>query len=324
MEGPIVPANSENISRAARILAKGGLVAFPTETVYGLGAAALDPAAVARIFAAKGRPADHPLIVHLPDETHLDAWVVRVPPAARTLAARFWPGPLTLVLQRHPEVPDEVTGGLETVALRVPGHPVAQELLREFGDGLAAPSANRFGRVSPTEAAHVASELDGRVELILDGGPCDVGLESTIVDLTGEEPRVLRPGLITEEEVAAALGRSTARGGAEVRVPGSLPGHYAPEVPLQLVESEQLAGLAKGQEKVAVIARSAAPSDYSGAWLRLPGDPRGYGRELYRALRSAGAQASRILVELPPEGQEWAAVRDRLHRAATGSQEAQG
>jgi L-threonylcarbamoyladenylate synthase len=182
------------IARAVDVLRDGGLVAFPTETVYGLGADASNAAAVNRIFAAKGRPADHPLIVHLASADSLDAWASAVSPLARAFAAACWPGPLTIVLRRAARVPDAVTGGLSTVGLRVPSHPVAQALLRAFDGGIAAPSANRFGTVSPTTAAHVRESLGDRVDLVLDGGPSDVGVESTIVDCSGDTPAILRPG----------------------------------------------------------------------------------------------------------------------------------
>jgi tRNA threonylcarbamoyl adenosine modification protein (Sua5/YciO/YrdC/YwlC family) len=194
------------VVRAAALLRAGELVAFPTETVYGLGADASNPGAIARIFAAKGRPADHPLIVHLPDAGQLERWAVDIPEAAHGLAAAFWPGPLTLILRRHPSVSDAITGGQDTVGLRVPNHPLALQLLREFGGGVAAPSANRFGRISPTTAAHVRDELGAAVSMILDGGPCAVGIESTILDLSAGRARILRPGMLDAAAIAAVLG----------------------------------------------------------------------------------------------------------------------
>ncbi len=189
------------IARAVAVLRDGGLVAFPTETVYGLGADASNPAAMARIFAAKGRPADHPLIVHLASADEIGAWAASVPPLAAAFATACWPGPLTIILRRSERVPDAVTGGLDTVGLRVPSHPLALELLAAFGDGIAAPSANPFGSVSPTTADHVRTGLGDRVDLILDGGPCEVGVESTIVDLSGDEPAILRPGGLPRERL---------------------------------------------------------------------------------------------------------------------------
>ncbi|MBV9788146.1 MAG: threonylcarbamoyl-AMP synthase, partial [Chloroflexi bacterium] len=224
------------IERAVAALRDGQLVAFPTETVYGLGADASNADAVRRIFAAKGRPADHPLIVHLPDVAALTDWARDIPPAAWQLAARFWPGPLTMILPKAPHVPDVVTGGQQSIGLRIPDHPVAGALLRAFNGGVAAPSANRFGRISPTLAEHVQSELGDAVALIIDGGPCRVGVESSIVDLTGEQPALLRPGHISASQLAEVLGspviqpqRST------TRAPGTLDSHYAPLTSTQIV-----------------------------------------------------------------------------------------
>ncbi|MEO8003262.1 MAG: L-threonylcarbamoyladenylate synthase, partial [Betaproteobacteria bacterium] len=228
--------SDQEIEQAVQILRKGGLVAFPTETVYGLGADASNPAAVRKIFAAKGRPADHPVIVHIADTSELKHWALEVPRSAWVLAEKFWPGPLTMVFKRASHVSDLVTGGQDTVGVRVPSHPVAQQLLRAFNGGIAGPSANRFGRLSPTTAAHVREELGAAVDLVLDGGPCEVGIESTIVDVTRATPAVLRPGRITalqiEEALATAVG-DTAPG--RPRVSGSLDSHYAPQLPLTLV-----------------------------------------------------------------------------------------
>jgi L-threonylcarbamoyladenylate synthase len=217
------------VESAARVLRAGGLVAFPTETVYGLGADAENARAVGRVFEAKGRPATHPLIVHLARADQLGAWAEDVPEAARLLAERFWPGPLTLVLRRSPRVPLAVTGGLETVALRVPAHPTALALLEAFGGGVAAPSANRFGSISPTTARDVREELGDRVDLVVDGGACHVGVESTIVDVTGAAPRILRPGGITREDLETALDHAVPTGAeGSPRAPGQHPSHYAP------------------------------------------------------------------------------------------------
>jgi L-threonylcarbamoyladenylate synthase len=222
-------ARTSDIEKAAEVLRAGGLVALPTETVYGLGANAEDPSAVARIFQVKGRPPSHPLIVHIGGAEHLDDWVQDVPATARLLAEHFWPGPLTLVLRRGRRVPLEATGGLETVAVRVPDHPVALALLTAFGGGVTAPSANRFGSVSPTTADHVRAELGEAVDFVLDGGPCEVGVESTIVDATGEIPSILRPGGVTREDLEAVLGFPIAvPSTSHVRVPGQHPSHYAP------------------------------------------------------------------------------------------------
>lgn len=312
----------ERVEAAAARLRAGGLVAFPTETVYGLGADAANPDAVARIYAAKGRPSSHPLIVHLASAAALDDWASAVSPAARLLAARFWPGPLTLVLPRAARVSDAVTGGQDSVALRVPAHPVALALLEAFGGGIAAPSANRYGRVSPTSAAHVRAELGAAVDMVLDGGDCDVGLESTIVACLGEPPRLLRPGGLGRAEIEAVVGPLAAAGAAAPRVPGTLRSHYAPATPLELVGpaglADRLRALPAGA-KVAVLARSGAPPQLSHGvgWRRMPADAAGYGHDLYAALRALDAAgAGRILVEDVPAGPDWEAVRDRLARAA--------
>lgn len=321
-----------DIPKAAQILRRGELVAFPTETVYGLGADALNPAAVAKIFAAKGRPADHPLIVHLPLNAHLHHWAREIPPAAERLALAFWPGPLTLVLKRARHIPDIVTGGQDTVGLRVPDHPVARELLAHFAGGIAAPSANRHGRISPTTVEHVRQELGDAVPLILDGGPCPVGIESTIVDLAHGAPRILRPGAISAAEIADLLERPVPIGaGADdadlPRVSGSLPGHYAPHTPLILVEPDQLpeavaARLAQGLN-IAVLGREVRPEarpDHRLHWQRALTEPAGYAHDLYAHLRALDAAAvDLILVERPPPEAPWAAVNDRLERAALGS-----
>lgn len=315
-----------DIAHAVQILRNGGLVAFPTETVYGLGADASSPQAVARIFAAKGRPADHPLIVHLGSADLLTHWAREVPAVAFDLAQRFWPGPLTLILRRAAHVPDAVTGGQDTVGLRVPGHPLALALLRAFGSGIAAPSANRFGRVSPTRASHVLEELGDSVELILDGGACEVGLESTIVDLSGASPRLLRPGAITSDALAGVLGAAPGGRGVDApRTPGDLASHYAPRTPVQLVPQDWCPGAdAAAAGATAVLSLQAQPGALAASWrwVRMPDDALGYGRVLYATLREADAWGCvRILVESPPAGAHWHAVHDRLQRAAHGGAE---
>lgn len=320
---------TQDVEMAAARLREGGVVAFPTETVYGLGANATNVAAVSRVFAIKRRPADHPLIVHLPDAVALDQWARDIPDAARRLAARFWPGPLTLILRRRPHVPDAVTGGQDSIGLRVPNHPVALELLRRFGGGIAAPSANRFGRVSPTTAEHVRAELGDEVDVILDGGPCRVGIESTIVSFMGTEPQLLRPGSISPAMLVEVLKhpvRIPTAGTAAVRVPGSHAIHYAPATALSLVPSAVLwseaARLAKGGRRVVVVHRGPLPAGLREGVMALamPGQPEAYGRELYGALRRADALgAGRLLIEAPPESEDWLAIRDRLMRAAAGS-----
>lgn len=323
-----------DVRAAADRLRSGELVALPTETVYGLGADARNAQAVARIFAVKGRPADHPLIVHLPDVAALADWAVDIPDAAYALARAFWPGPLTLILKRHPSVPDAVTGGQDTVGLRVPNHPLALALLREFGGGIAAPSANKFGRISPTTAQHVRDEFGDAVP-VLDGGPCGVGIESTILDLSGATPRILRPGHIGPEALAKVLGYlpdagatkpSGASTGPDVpRVSGSLEAHYAPRTPMQLVVSSELMQRLADQQmqghRVAVLARQPAPPKLPAAhWQVASTDPRQYAHDLYAALRQLDALAADlIVVEAPEAGADWAAVADRLGRAVVGS-----
>lgn len=311
------------LAKAAGVLRSGGLVAFPTETVYGLGADASNEEAVARIFAAKGRPADHPLIVHLAQVDDIARWARDVPASAWRVAERFWPGPLTLILKRAAGVSDAVTGGQDTVGLRMPDHPVALDLLRAFGGGIAAPSANRFGRVSPTSAAHVLAELGDAVDCVIDGGACAVGLESTILDLSGKHPRLLRPGAVTPAVLAETLGELPtwlAAGGP--RAPGRLPSHYSPDTPLELVataaiESTVRTILAQGHSVAVLSAHPPATGDARCRWAVMPTDPREYGRVLYARLRDADAWGCRsILVELPSAAGEWEAVRDRLRRAA--------
>jgi L-threonylcarbamoyladenylate synthase len=315
------------VSRAAAMLRAGDLVAFPTETVYGLGADASNAAAVAKVFAAKGRPADHPLIVHLPDAGHLDRWAIDIPPVARDLAAAFWPGPLTLILKRHPAVIDAITGGQDTVGLRVPRHPLALQLLREFDGGVAAPSANRFGHVSPTTAAHVSDELGDSVGMVLDGGPCQVGIESTILDLSSGTPRILRPGMLDAADLAEVLGAAPAFGAeaAAPRVSGSLESHYAPTTPLRLVAESDVAraldaACDRGQ-RVVVFAPVAPEVLAAGAstliWRQASRDPGSYAHELYARLREFDALGcDLILVAAPPVDEAWRAVNDRLLRAA--------
>lgn len=313
---------TDAIARAAAILDSGGLVAFPTETVYGLGADAANPDAVRRIFEAKGRPADHPVIVHVADAVDLGAWARAVPEAARQLARAFWPGPLTLIVQRAGTVSDALTGGQDTVGVRVPSHPVAQALLRAFGRGVAAPSANRFGRISPTTADHVRAELGDRVDLVLDGGQTEVGIESTIVDVSGTRPALLRPGMIGAAQLEAVLGRPLLIPSRESpRVPGNLAAHYAPTTPLALLPGHEVDAIASGtSQRIAVLARRAPPTSARVTWIEAPADAVRYAHDLYARLRQLDAGGfERIVVETPPDDPAWAAIRDRLTRAACGA-----
>jgi L-threonylcarbamoyladenylate synthase len=319
-------AADRDIERAVAALRAGGLVAFPTETVYGLGADAANPAAVRKIFETKGRPASHPVIVHLADAAQLAGWAREVPQSARVLARKFWPGPLTLILSRAGGVSDVVTGGQDTVALRVPSHPVARQLLARFGGGIAAPSANRHGRVSATTAEHVRREFGAAVDCVLDGGESQVGIESTIIDLSRGEAALLRPGWITPRDIEQALGSPLSAASADApRAPGTLAAHYAPGTPLTLVEGdlalELAASLSRQGRKVAVLALSAGQPMLEGLeWIAAPRDAAGYAHALYASLRNldeAGCDA--IIVERPPQTAEWAAINDRLARAAAGA-----
>jgi len=308
--------NSE-VRRAAQILRAGGLVAFPTETVYGLGADASSAQAVARLYAVKRRPADHPVIVHFGSAANAFAWASEVPAAAKKLGERYWPGPLTLILKRSAQAKDFVTGGQDTVGLRVPSHAIAHELLEEFGGAIAAPSANRFGLVSPTTAAHVREDLGKDVDLVLEGGPSEVGIESTILDLSGAAPVLLRPGHLSKEQLEQVLGVEVLeKTEASPRHPGGLERHYAPRTPARLVPTYALdREIAKGKDTVAVLAFS-RPDERVDCWLRMPREPQAYAQRLYAALRELDtAGCERILVEAPPDSPEWTAVRDRLRRA---------
>ena len=319
MSAKVEALQTAPIRDAVAILRRGGLVAFPTETVYGLGADASNPAAVARIYVVKGRPARHPVIVHIGDVGQLARWAREIPEAATKLAARFWPGPLTLVLRRAPGVGDGLTGGEDTIGLRIPNHPVALEMLRQFGGGIAAPSANKFGRISPTSAEHVRNDLGDEVDLVLDGGPCGIGIESTIVDLSRVRPALLRPGRIGTGDIAATLGVALQpRDSDAPRAPGTLAAHYAPRQPLRLIESDRwersIRSTSHGRGVLSF--RSPPDGDPSTMWIEASRQPNQYGHDLYahlRALDSSGCD--QILVEEPPATAEWAAIRDRLDRA---------
>jgi L-threonylcarbamoyladenylate synthase len=313
------------IAAGAKALAAGRLVAFPTETVYGLGANALDPDAVAAIFAAKGRPTDHPLICHVASADALAPLVAEVTPAARALASAFWPGPLTLVMPRSRAVPDAVTGGRDTVAVRVPAHPVALALLRAFDGPVAAPSANRFGRPSPTTASDVADELGDAVAVILDGGPCEIGIESTVVDLTCDPPQVLRPGRISAEQVAQVLGGPVdAVPSGPARAPGMLESHYAPGARVEVVAGDQVVARAAALDadgmRVAVLAPDAVNGLPAAVLVLGPvGGPDHYAARLYAAFRRADAEGAEVILAVPPPAEGiGVAVRDRLQRASAG------
>ena len=311
------------VETALGVLERGGLVALPTETVYGLAANAENELAVRRIFAVKGRPSTHPLIVHIAGAAAMASWAASIPTVAYRLAEAFWPGPLTLVLPRSTRASDAVTGGQGTVALRVPAHPLALELLRRFeGGGLAAPSGNRFGRVSPTCAEHVRADLGGDVDFVLDGGPCDVGVESTIVDVASGVPALLRPGGLAVEEIERVLGHSLARVPvSDVRAPGMLPSHYAPRAGLAVVaagqvraQAERLVGLGR---QVAVLSADASEVPEGARHVAIPGDAVKLAQALYALLRSVDAMGVDVMVMALPEAQGLGlAVQDRLLRAS--------
>ena len=313
------------LAQAMERLRAGELVAIPTETVYGLAADALSDAAVARIFTAKGRPKNHPLIVHVAGSAQVADYAAEVPAFAQRLIDAFWPGPLTLILPRRAGVAAAAAGGQNTIGLRCPSHPVAHALLRELGTGLAAPSANRFGRVSPTTAAHVQAEL-GTALLVLDGGPCPVGIESTLVDCTRGAPVVLRPGQITREQLQEACGRSVGQpaepDAAAPRASGTLESHYAPQARVRLMQADELAqrmqALGTLANNLALWSRQPPPQLGAGVlWRAQPPRAQDAARELFATLRELDLHGvQQIWVELPPETPDWEGVRDRLKRAA--------
>lgn len=322
---PVDPKDPEPnvIARAAGVLRAGGLVVFPTETVYGLGAHALDPAAVDRIFAAKGRPAHNPVIVHVAAADKAVQVVASWPEIAAQLAERFWPGPLTLVLPRRAEVPDVVTAGGPTVAVRVPSHPVALALLRAAGVPVAAPSANPSGELSPTRAEHVNRDLALCVDAILDAGPTSGGIESTVLDLTASPPRLLRPGLIGIAELEAVVGPLSLQAiplGEVLPAPGLLARHYSPKTPLECIEGdaqERVSQLVAEGKRVGWLAFGASKAAPTGAMrVVMPADPAEYAAQLYALLHQLdSAGLDRIVAALPPDSEEWLAIRDRLRRA---------
>ncbi len=326
---PELASGPTAITRAVALLQAGELIGLPTETVYGLAADASNPDAVKKIFAAKGRPADHPLIVHLGADDLLTRYARDVPEAAWLLAEAFWPGPLTLILKKAPGVPDVVTGGQDTVGIRIPGHAVALALLRAFaeahptGGGIAAPSANKFGRISPTAARHVAAELGDAVSLILDGGDCQVGIESTILDLSRGAPVILRPGAITAEQIELVLGQVVSTitpTESAPRVSGSLASHYAPLTPLTVLPLDQMAAFLQTPGNAAIVRDCPALPEalrQHPAVQVLSDQPAQYAHDFYRVLRELDAGGyQHLYIQSLPETAAWLAVRDRLGRAA--------
>lgn len=314
----------EKIERAVSILREGGLVAFPTETVYGLGADARNPDALHKIFIAKQRPVDHPLIVHIADVADLSQWAREIPDAALKLAKAFWPGPLTMIFKKQPDVLGLVTGEQDTVGLRIPQHPVAQALLKSFGGGLAAPSANRFGRISPTTALSVDEELEETVDCILEGGQCEVGVESTIVDVSGDEVTILRPGMITAQQIEEVLQQPVANARKNApRVSGSMESHYAPQTPVELIQPSDvqqfMMDIALVDLPLAILTYDQIPLKCVGVeWISMSDDAKQYAHDLYLMLRELDKKGLRkIIIERVPATSEWDAVRDRLQRAAS-------
>jgi len=320
----ILPASSDAIRRASKLLQEGKLVVFPTETVYGLGANALDPAAVQRIFTAKGRPNNNPIIVHIADATLAPTVVTSWPEKARVLAERFWPGPLTLILPKRPEVPDAVTAGLPNVGIRVPSHPVALALLREAQIPIAAPSANRSTELSPTTAEHVVKSLDSMVDLILDDGQCPGGIESTVLDLTSNPPRILRPGMVTQADLEPIIGTvadsTVINPNQPLPSPGLMERHYAPRTPLELAADDganRVQELLSEGKRVGWLTWSGSRIINGARRIDMSTDSRQYAHHLYAALHHADAWGVDCIVMAdPPNETEWFAVRDRLSRAA--------
>lgn len=313
------------IDNAVAALRAGKLIALPTETVYGLGADARNPDALRRIFAAKERPTDHPLIVHIASVDQLSDWAREIPESARLLAEAFWPGPLTLIFKKAPDVLDLITGNQDTVGVRIPSHPVAHALLAAFGGGVAAPSANRFGRISPTTAEAVREELGFAVDVVLDGGQSEVGVESTIVDVTGDAPVILRPGMITAAQITAVLQQAVlSQQKKSPRVSGSLESHYAPRTKTMLIATEAVPALvdslAQDDLPLVILSYTHAAISRSGVeWVSMSANSKQYAHDLYLLLRELDKKNfKRIVIEAVPQDAEWDAVRDRLQRASAG------
>ena len=311
--------NDKLIEQAAQELEKGGMVAFPTETVYGLGADAANIEAIRQVYALKGRPADHPSIVHLDSLDKVELWARVIPEAARKLAEHFWPGPMTLILPKRPEVLPQVTGGQDSVGIRIPAHPLTRKLISVFGRGIIGPSANRFGHISPTSAEHVREEFGSSLKFVLDGGPCAVGVESTIVDFSRETPVIVRPGMLSASVISEIAGFPIACGQGS-KAPGTLKKHYAPNTPAQMVSREELTQLVKQVNTPSVVLamhKLPIPDNQLVRCLSLPDNPSAYAQSIYSMLRYADSvRPQSIFIEQPPQDDEsWAAVRDRLQRA---------
>ncbi len=323
-------ADNAAIEHATKLLQQGRLVAFPTETVYGLGADASNPEAIRQVFKVKNRPTNHPLIVHISGVEQLKDWAQKIPESAKILASAFWPGPLTLILNKKSDVPLEVTGGQNTIALRMPDHPVALALLNKFEGGIAAPSANIYCRISPTQASHVEDELGDSVDMILDGGACKIGVESTIIDLTGPIPKLLRPGLITKVEIEAVLGIEIIsidtiieKTAITNRAPGMSPVHYAPVTPAALCEHDKLTAVLNNlriqNKRVGLLSYQFNPPENRFMhMLCMPEQAESYGQILYSCLRELDSKnLDIILIEQTPVTDEWIAINDRIKKATS-------
>lgn len=312
----IINANPISLLLASQALKEGKLVAIPTETVYGLAADATNPSAVEKIFIAKERPQQHPLIVHIADIDQLTDWAIDIPPSAYQLAKKFWPGPLTLILKKHPKVHPIITGNQETIGIRMPAHPVTLAILKQGHLAVAAPSANRHCQISPTTAQHVEEELGDKVDLIIDGGPCAVGVESTIINLTSTPYEILRPGMISQEAISAVLTEKihTQKSTFSPRVSGSLDKHYSPKKTAMLLPENAILETSLQYKKVAVMAFLEKPKAWSGYWETMPTNAEAYAQKLYSTLRQLDhTDADIILIAKPP--MDWLAIYDRLQRA---------
>jgi L-threonylcarbamoyladenylate synthase len=318
---------TQNLNIALTCLRSGEVVAFPTETVYGLGADALDELAIKKVFSVKGRPADHPLIVHLASAVELSSWAIDIPDSAWILAEHFWPGPLTMILRKKTKVSNLITGGQDTIALRIPNHPLALELIKQFGSGLVGPSANKYGHVSPTTAMHVAADFGNQLGAILDGGACNIGIESTIINLATNAPTIMRQGMISAAQIAAVLNTDVATNAninAITRTPGSDESHYAPYTPLHLIKSNEfiptvIKHITKSKS-FSVISFQAKPNDLPANiyWQKVSTNPEIYARSLYANLRAHDLMhnAAILIEDVPPDDLAWAAIADRLSRAS--------
>lgn len=307
----------DEIGQAIELLRQGEIVAIPTETVYGLAADATNESAVMKIFIAKERPSDHPLIVHIDSLERVNDWAQEIPGNAIKLAKHFWPGPLTMILKKKKSVSKVVTGGLETVALRVPNHKLTLEIIRTLGKGLAAPSANSHKRTSPTKPEHVLKTLYGKISAVLDGGPCEVGVESTIIDLTLQEPRIIRPGAITGHMIEAVLGiKISKKEDPFQRAPGNMAIHYQPEKPLFIMSFEEILEKTKAEPNAAVMHYDKIGNLSDALSFKMPKDKAGYSKTLYETLYKIDqSNANKILVQAPPRSEEWNDVNDRLEKA---------